>query len=231
MKKSIIIPCYNEINNIAKVIDKVLSKIEEGDNIIIVDDGSSDGTAQYLANLKNEKIKIILNSQNFGKGFALRTAFKNQENLKDLILIQDADLEYNPDDYEKLLLPFYETNADIVYGSRFLGGSKYQRIHFFWHYLANKILTFITNIFTNLNMTDMETGYKVFKKSVLVNLNLKENSFGIEPEITIKLAKKKFNFYEVPVSYAGRSYEEGKKIRLKDAFIALYCIIKYSFTN
>ncbi len=231
MKKSIIIPCYNEINNIAKVIDKVLSKIEEGDNIIIVDDGSSDGTAQYLANLKNEKIKIILNSQNFGKGFALRTAFKNQENLKDLVLIQDADLEYNPDDYEKLLLPFYETNADIVYGSRFLGGSKYQRIHFFWHYLANKILTFITNIFTNLNMTDMETGYKVFKKSVLVNLNLKENSFGIEPEITIKLAKKKFKFYEVPVSYAGRSYEEGKKIRLKDAFIALYCIIKYSFTN
>ena len=191
MKKSIIIPCYNEINNIAKVIDKVLSKIEEGDNIIIVDDGSSDGTTQYLANLKNEKIKIILNSQNFGKGFALRTAFKNQENLKDLILIQDADLEYNPDDYEKLLLPFYETNADIVYGSRFLGGSKYQRIHFFWHYLANKILTFITNIFTNLNMTDMETGYKVFKKSVLVNLNLKENSFGIEPEITVKMAKKK----------------------------------------
>ena len=231
MKKSIIIPCYNEINNIAKVIDKVLSKIEEGDNIIIVDDGSSDGTAQYLANLKNEKIKIILNSQNFGKGFALRTAFKNQENLKDLILIQDADLEYNPDDYEKLLLPFYETNADIVYGSRFLGGSKYQRIHFFWHYLANKILTFITNIFTNLNMTDMETGYKVFKKSVLVNLNLKENSFGIEPEITVKMAKKKLKFYEVPVSYAGRSYEEGKKIRLKDAFIALYCIIKYSFTN
>lgn len=231
MKKSIIIPCYNEINNIAKVIDKVLSKIEEGDNIIVVDDGSSDGTAQYLANLKNEKIKIILNSQNFGKGFALRTAFKNQENLKDLVLIQDADLEYNPDDYEKLLLPFYETNADIVYGSRFLGGSKYQRIHFFWHYLANKILTFITNIFTNLNMTDMETGYKVFKKSALVNLNLKENSFGIEPEITVKMAKKKLKFYEVPVSYAGRSYEEGKKIRLKDAFIALYCIIKYSFTN
>tara|TARA_B100000614_G_scaffold161240_1_gene143649 strand:+ start:2193 stop:2888 length:696 start_codon:yes stop_codon:yes gene_type:complete len=231
MKKSIIIPCYNEINNIAKIIDKVLSKIEEGDNIIIVDDGSSDGTAQYLANIKNEKIKIILNGQNFGKGFALRTAFKDQKNLKDLVLIQDADLEYNPDDYEKLLLPFYETNADIVYGSRFLGGSKYQRIHFFWHFLANKILTFITNIFTNLNMTDMETGYKVFKKSILVDLDLKENSFGIEPEITIKLAKRKLKFYEVPVSYAGRSYEEGKKIRLKDAFIALYCIIKYSFIN
>ena len=231
MKKSIIIPCYNEVNNIAKVIDKVLSKIESEDNIIIVDDGSSDGTAQYLANIKNEKIKVILNSQNFGKGFALRTAFKEKEHFKDLVLIQDADLEYSPDDYEKLLLPFIETNADVVYGSRFLGGSKYQRIHFFWHFLANKILTFITNIFTNLNMTDMETGYKVFKKSALVDLNLKENSFGIEPEITIKLAKKKLKFYEVPVSYAGRSYEEGKKIRLKDAFIALYCIIKYSFTN
>ena len=231
MKKSIIIPCYNEINNISKVIDKVLSKIEADDNIIVVDDGSSDGTVQYLANIKNEKIKVIFNGQNFGKGFALRTAFKEKEYLKDLVLIQDADLEYSPDDYEKLLLPFRETNADIVYGSRFLGGSKYQRIHFFWHFLANKILTFITNIFTNLNMTDMETGYKVFKKSVLLNLDLKENSFGIEPEITIKLARKKLKFYEVPVSYAGRSYEEGKKIRLKDAFIALYCIIKYSFTN
>jgi len=231
MKKSIIIPCYNEINNIAKVIDKVLSKINADDNVIIVDDGSNDGTSQYLANIKNEKIKIILNGQNFGKGHALKTALKEKEILQELVLIQDADLEYSPDDYENLLLPFHETNADVVYGSRFLGGSRYQRIHFFWHYLANKILTFITNIFTNLNMTDMETGYKVFKKSVLINLNLKENSFGIEPEITIKLAKKKLKFYEVPVSYAGRSYEEGKKIRLKDAFIALYCIIKYSFSD
>ena len=212
MKKSIIIPCYNEINNIAKVIDKVLSKINADDNVIIVDDGSNDGTSQYLANIKNEKIKIILNGQNFGKGHALKTALKEKEILQELVLIQDADLEYSPDDYENLLLPFHETNADVVYGSRFLGGSRYQRIHFFWHYLANKILTFITNIFTNLNMTDMETGYKVFKKSVLINLNLKENSFGIEPEITIKLAKKKLKFYEVPVSYAGRSYEEGKKL-------------------
>ena len=231
MKKSIIIPCYNEINNIPKVIDKVLSKINVDDNIIIVDDGSSDGTSQYLGNVKNDKIKIILNGQNFGKGFAVRTALKEKQLLNDLVLIQDADLEYSPDDYEKLLLPFQEANADVVYGSRFLGGSKYQRIHFFWHYLANKILTFITNVFTNLNMTDMETGFKVFRKTALIDLILKENSFGIEPEITIKLAKKRLKFYEVPVSYAGRSYEEGKKIRLKDAFIALYCIIKYSFTN
>ena len=231
MKKSIIIPCYNEINNIPKVIDKVLSKINVDDNIIIVDDGSNDGTSQYLGNVKNDKIKIILNGQNFGKGFAVRTALKEKQLLNDLVLIQDADLEYSPDDYEKLLLPFQEANADVVYGSRFLGGSKYQRIHFFWHYLANKILTFITNVFTNLNMTDMETGFKVFRKTALIDLILKENSFGIEPEITIKLAKKRLKFYEVPVSYAGRSYEEGKKIRLKDAFIALYCIIKYSLTN
>ena len=131
MKKSIIIPCYNEINNIAKVIDKVLSKINADDNVIIVDDGSNDGTSQYLANIKNEKIKIILNGQNFGKGHALKTALKEKEILQELVLIQDADLEYSPDDYENLLLPFHETNADVVYGSRFLGGSRYQRIHFF----------------------------------------------------------------------------------------------------
>jgi len=231
MNKSIIIPCYNEKDNILKVIDKVLNKLNAEDNIIIVDDGSNDGTSQCLQNIKNEKIKIILNVQNFGKGFAVRTALKEKQFLKDIILIQDADLEYSPDDYDKLLLPFYETNADVVYGSRFLGGSKYQRIHFFWHYLANKILTFFTNIVTNLNMTDMETGYKVFKKSVFNDLDLKENSFGIEPEITIKLAKRKLKFYEVPVSYDGRSYDEGKKIRLKDAFIALYCILKYSLLN
>ena len=199
MKKSIIIPCYNEINNIAKVIEKVLSKINAEDNVIIVDDGSNDGTSQYLANVKNEKIKIILNGQNLGKGHALKTALKEKEILQELVLIQDADLEYSPDDYENLLLPFHETNADVVYGSRFLGGSRYQRIHFFWHYLANKILTFITNIFTNLNMTDMETGYKVFKKSVLINLNLKENK-----DIFEKNVKGKFFDEEVitlPIDY------------------------------
>ena len=233
-KLSIIIPCYNEKHTIETITKKVIHSLKSyrflNYEIFIIDDHSKDGTIDVLKNLsKEEKINVYFHESNLGKGAAIQTALKNITG--DIIIIQDADLEYDPSDYNKLLLPFFEANADVVYGSRFLGGGKYVRVHFFWHYLANKILTFICNLFINLNLTDMETGYKVFKKSVLVDLNLKENSFGIEPEITIKLAKKKLKFYEVPVSYAGRSYEEGKKIRLKDAFIALYCIIKYSFTN
>ena len=170
----------------------------------------------------------MFHEKNFGKGRALRSGFKNASG--DIILIQDADLEYDPDDYEKLLEPFIKADADVVYGSRFIGG-RYVRLHFFWHLIANKILTLLTNIVTNLNMTDMETGYKVFKKKTLESLNLYEDSFGIEPEITIKLAKKGFIFYEVPISYRGRSYKEGKKIKFIDALIAIYCIVKYSFTR
>ncbi len=233
-KLSIIIPCFNEKNT----IEDILKKIDQSLNyykfsnfeIIVVDDFSTDGSKEVLKKLSNkEKIQIYFHDNNLGKGAAIHTALKYTTG--DIVIIQDADLEYDPFDYNKLLVPFFETNADIVYGSRFLGGGKYVRIHFFWHYLANKILTFICNLFINLNLTDMETGYKVFKTSALKSINLKEKSFSFEPEVTIKLAKKNYKFFEVPITYNGRSYEEGKKIGLKDAFIALKTIILYSLKN
>ena len=227
---SILIPCFNEEKTIKKVIDKVLN-IDLGNisrEIIIINDGSTDQTKTLLESYEDIKnVKLIHHDRNYGKGKALRSGIKNA--LNDIIIIQDADLEYDPDQYHNLLKPFIETEADIVYGSRFLGGGDYNRLLFFWHSIANKILTLICNFFSNLNMTDMETGFKVFKREVLQSIDLKENSFGIEPEITIKLAKKKFIFFEVPIKYNGRGYEEGKKIGIKDAFRALYCIIKYSF--
>ena len=233
-KLSIIIPCYNEKNTINIILNKIIQSLKNykilNYEIIIVDDFSNDGTKEILKNLKiNEKIKIYYHENNFGKGAAIQTALRHITG--DITIIQDADLEYDPFDYEKLLIPFFETNADVVYGSRFLGGGKYVRIHFFWHYLANKILTFVCNLFINLNLTDMETGYKVFKSSVLKNLSLKEKTFSFEPEITIKLSKKKCRFYEVPITYNGRSYEDGKKITLKDAFIALKAIVLYSIKS
>ena len=229
LKKTIIIPCFNEIKTIKILLNRVKNNINSEDNIIIVDDGSTDGTTDFLKTIEEKNIEVVFHNDNSGKGKAIQTAL--DKNLNDLIIIQDADLEYNPKDYNLLLRPFLETDADIVYGSRFIGTNDYVRVHLFWHYLANKILTFICNIFTNLNMSDMETGYKSFKKEAIKSITLYEKSFCIEPEITIKLAKKKFKFYEVPISYAGRSYEDGKKIGLKDAFIAVYCIFKYSFTN
>ena len=233
-KLSILIPCYNEVSSIDLIINKVLKNLEfynfSNYEIVIVDDFSNDGTKKKLEMFsRNEKFRIILHDHNQGKGAAIRTGIKNING--DILIIQDADLEYDPSDYNKLLTPFFETDADIVYGSRFLGGGKYVRIHFFWHYLANKILTFICNIFINLNLTDMETGYKVFKSSVIKNINIEEDSFSFEPEVTIKLARKKYKFYEVPITYNGRSYEEGKKIGLKDAFIALKTIIICSIKN
>ena len=231
IKISILIPCFNENNTINMIIDRVIKSLEVYNftnyEIIIVDDFSNDGTREKLKKLSSQnKIKIFYHSKNLGKGAAIKTAIAHI--VGDITIIQDADLEYDPFDYNKLLLPFFETDSDVVYGSRFLGGGKYVRIHFFWHFLANKILTFICNLFINLNLTDMETGYKVFKTSSLKNIYLKENSFSFEPEVTIKFAKKKYKFYEVPISYNGRSYEEGKKIGLKDAFIALKTIILYS---
>ena len=233
-KLSIIIPCFNEKNTIEKILEKIYQSLKNYKilqyEIIIVDDCSSDGTIEILKNLINtEKIKIYFHGVNSGKGAAINTALGYVTG--DITIIQDADLEYDPLDYDKLLRPFFEANADIVYGSRFLGGGKYVRIHFFWHYLANKILTFICNLFVNLNLSDMETGYKVFKTSALKSIDLKEKTFSFEPEVTIKLSKKNYKFFEVPITYNGRSYEEGKKIGLKDAFIALKTIILYSFKN
>ncbi len=230
MKISVLIPCYNEIKTIGEVVERVKKNINEGDNIIIVDDFSSDGSRELIEKINDNQIIKIFHDKNIGKGGALKTGLAS-EYLNEIVIIQDADLEYNPADYKILTKPFLETNADIVYGSRFLGSQSYTRIHFFWHYLANKILTFFCNVVTNLNMSDMETGYKVFKKDAIKSINILERSFGVEPEITIKLAKKKFVFFEVPISYSGRSYEEGKKIGIKDAFRALYCIILYSIKS
>ena len=227
-KLSVIIPCYNEKNTIKIILKRIVESLRNYQilnyEIIIVDDFSNDGTREILKKkINEEKLDIYFHDNNLGKGAAVQTALKNSSG--DIILIQDADLEYDPRDYEKLLTPFFEANADVVYGSRFLGGGKYVRIHFFWHYLANKILTFICNLFINLNLTDMETGYKVFKSAVLKSVELKEKTFSFEPEVTIKLSKKNYKFFEVPITYNGRSYEEGKKIGLKDAFIALKTII------
>ena len=232
-KISVLIPCYNEENTISQVIIKVeksLLNLNIDYEIIVVDDHSTDDSSNKLIEFENQKkIKLFTHGQNFGKGAAIATGLKNISG--EIILIQDADLEYDPDDYKKLILPFYEANADVVYGSRFLGGGKYVRIHFFWHYVANKILTLLCNMIANLNLTDMETGYKLFRYEKIKDLKIKEKSFGFEPEITIKLAKKKSKFFEVPISYNGRSYKEGKKIGLKDAFVAVYCIFKYALKN
>ncbi len=228
MKISIIIPCYNEARTIKKIYEKVNNFKKFDKEIIIVDDFSTDETRKIIDEILklDSNVKVIYKDKNEGKGSALKEGFKVSSG--DIIIIQDADMEYDPSDYDKLLKPFFEADADVVYGSRFIGG-EYVRLHFFWHYLANKILTILTNFITNLNMTDMETGYKVFKSNIIKSIKLNENSFGIEPEITVKLAKKGCIFYEVPISYRGRSYEDGKKITLKDAFIAVYCIIKYRF--
>lgn len=228
MKLSIIIPCFNEEKTLKIIVEKVLRFKEIQKEILIVDDCSTDNSKSIINELANSysEIKGIYLEKNSGKGSALKKGFELVSG--DIVLIQDADLEYDPKDYSALIKPFKNTDADVVYGSRFMGG-EYVRLNFFWHYVANKLLTLLTNVVTNLNMSDMETGYKLFKRSAIQSINIREKSFGIEPEITVKLAKKKFIFYEVPISYKGRSYEDGKKITLKDAFIAFYCIFKYRF--
>lgn len=221
---SVIIPVYNEVNTIKEIVERVQS-VDLAKEIIIVDDASTDGTREVLNALKEgEGITVLFHESNQGKGAALRTACKQVKG--DIVIIQDADLEYDPQEYSKLIRPIIEGKADAVYGSRFLGGP--HRVLFFWHYVGNKLLTLFSNMFTNLNLTDMETCYKVFKTSLLKELSIESNRFGVEPEITTKLAKLKCRIYEVDISYSGRDYGEGKKINWKDGIAAFYWIVKYN---
>ena len=229
MKISIIIPTYNEERYILQTLQEVNDQRSKFDlEIVISDDASTDQTMSLLHNNKNLYDKLINNKRNQGKGSALRNGFINCSG--DIIIIQDADLEYNPEEFSDLIEPFLKTDADIVYGSRFLG-NKTKRILYFKNRVANYFLTLLVNIFTNLNFTDVETGYKAFKKEILKEIQLKENSFTFEIEFTMKIAKLKKKIYEVGISYNGRTVEEGKKIKLKDGFLALYCIIKYKLFN
>ena len=229
MKISIIVPIYNEEKTIIKVLNKIniiKDKINKEFEIIVVDDGSIDGTKEIL-NKNNDLFDEIIDiERNQGKGNAIDEGFKKSSG--DIIIIQDADLEYDPNEYPKLILPFEKFDADIVYGSRFRS-SNINRVLFFWHSLANKIITLTSNIFSDLNLTDVETGYKVFRKEIIKNMNIEEKRFGFEIEITHKIAnlKPKPKIFEVGVSYFGRTYEEGKKIGIKDAFRAIYCIMKF----
>ena len=226
-KLSIVIPVYNERDTLHILISKV-EAVDFMKEIIIIDDYSTDGTQDVLKKYEGQdNIQVLYHERNKGKGAALRTGFSKAQG--DIIIIQDADLEYDPVDYGILLAPILDGRADVVYGSRFQGGT--HRVLFFWHYLGNKFLTTLSNMFTNLNLTDMETGYKVFTKKVNDTLTLKCNRFGFEPEFTAKVAKNKFRIYEVPISYSGRDYSEGKKITWKDGFAAIWYICKCRFTN
>ncbi len=227
MKLSIVIPVYNEKNTIKEIVKQVLATPYDKE-IIIVDDGSSDGTREVLKEIENEPdIKIFYHTKNTGKGAALRTGFGHVTG--DIVIIQDADLEYDPADYSDLIKPILCGKADVVYGSRFLGGP--HRVLYFWHSVANHILTTFSNIMTNLNLTDMETCYKVFRREILQNISIKSNRFGVEPEITAKVARLDARVFEIPISYSGRKYSEGKKIGWKDAVCAFYFIIRFKFFN
>jgi glycosyltransferase involved in cell wall biosynthesis len=219
---SVVIPVYNERQWVRELVRRV-QDVPIPKEIILVDDCSTDGTREILKELEQEGCKVILQSKNQGKGAALRTGF--QHATGDVIVVQDADLEYDPAEYPKLIQPILEGKADVVYGSRFIGEA--HRVLYYWHSLANWLLTMVSNMFTNLNLTDMETCYKVFRRQVLDGIVLKSDRFGFEPEFTAKVAKKKLRIYEVPISYSGRTYEEGKKIGLKDAIQAMFCIFRY----
>jgi glycosyltransferase involved in cell wall biosynthesis len=226
MKLSIVIPCYNELKTIETVVDAVRNCPYQNKEIIVVDDYSTDGTREKIKT-KIESIvdKVIYHEQNQGKGAALRTGIKNSTG--DIVIVQDADLEYDPNEIPKVIQPILDGVADVVYGTRFMGSHSH-RVLYFWHMVGNKLLTTLSNILTNINLTDMETCYKAFKREVIQSIEIEEDRFGFEPEITAKIAKKRCRVYEVGISYYGRRYEEGKKIGWRDAFSAVRCIIKYN---
>jgi glycosyltransferase involved in cell wall biosynthesis len=226
VKLSVVIPCYNERETISEIIQAVKRSGFESLEIIVVDDFSTDGSRDLLKNdLASEVDQVLFHERNMGKGAALRTGFKAATG--DLVIVQDADLEYDPRDFMKLATPILEGRADVVYGSRFAGGESH-RVLYYWHSLGNAFLTWVSNMFTNINLTDMETCYKMFKREIIQSIDLKENRFGFEPEVTAKLARKGVRIFEVGISYSGRTYAEGKKIGWKDGVRAIYAILKYN---
>jgi glycosyltransferase involved in cell wall biosynthesis len=247
VRLSVVVPVYNERATIEEILRRIAA-VNLDKEIIVVDDGSTDGTREWLrdycnwqasppspqsaipnpkSKIQNRKseIRLILQERNLGKGAALREGFRAA--VGDIVIVQDADLEYDPQDYPRLIEPILSGRADVVYGSRFLGSAPH-RVLYFWHYVGNRILTLFSNMFTNLNLSDMETGYKVFRREIIQGIEIRENRFGFEPEITAKVARKKARVYEVGISYSGREYSEGKKITWRDGLWALWCIIRYS---
>lgn len=222
---SVVIPVYNERPTIEEILRRVAA-VDLDKEIIVVDDFSTDGTRQWLAGESSRLgIRLIIHEKNKGKGAALRSGF--QAATGDIVIVQDADLEYDPQEYPRLIEPIASGRADVVYGSRFLGSGPH-RVLYFWHYVGNRVLTLFSNMFTNLNLTDMETGYKVFRRDLIQSIKLCEDRFGFEPEITAKIARKKAHVYEVGISYSGREYSEGKKITWRDGLWAFWCIVRYS---